>query len=226
MPPPDVTYLECLPALVFLTDPRGRVTFTNRRYQEYTGLSAGALVGEGLLTALHPADRRGALSFDPQAPAGMLYRAEQRIRRHDGAWRYHLTQAAALRDDSGGIAAWLGCSFEIHNYKRIAAEEEPDTGSIQVRMPRGLEALVPAYLDERRRELGDFSELLAAGDFATIAERSHKVKGSGRAFGFSDLTRIGAAIEAAARLADRAAVERRLKELAGYLDRVEVVPQP
>src|SRR5262249_25237761 len=49
---------------------------------------------------------------------GEPYEAEHRLRRADGAFRWHVARALALRDDSGRITRWLGSCADIDDQKR------------------------------------------------------------------------------------------------------------
>jgi HPt (histidine-containing phosphotransfer) domain-containing protein len=64
-------------------------------------------------------------------------------------------------------------------------------------------------------------ELLAASDFERLAVLAHNLKGNGAAYGFSDLTRLGDALEQSAKQSDRAALSAQLSELKQYLDQVQ-----
>ena len=55
--------VEATPGLVFVTDAEGRNAYTNQRYQDYAGLSAAALLGDGWLATLHPDDRERAAAI-------------------------------------------------------------------------------------------------------------------------------------------------------------------
>ena len=89
-------------------------------------------------------------------------------------------------------------------------------------MPSGLEEIVPGYLASRRDEVHEMLELLAASDFERLAVLGHNLKGNGAAYGFSDLSGIGAAMEQSAKEADRGALSVQLSELKEYLDHVEL----
>src|SRR5262249_6932640 len=52
---------------------------------------------------------------------GADYEIEERIRRHDGVYRWFLTRARPVRDEDGRITAWFGSSTDIHDRKE--AEE-------------------------------------------------------------------------------------------------------
>jgi len=96
------------------------------------------------------------------------------------------------------------------------------SGTIRIEIPAGLEEIAPAYLSGRREEVREMLELLAASDFERLAVLGHNLKGNGAAYGFSDLSGIGAAMEQSAKEADRGALSVQLSELKEYLDHVEL----
>jgi CheY-like chemotaxis protein/HPt (histidine-containing phosphotransfer) domain-containing protein len=108
-----------------------------------------------------------------------------------------------------------------------AAADAPGTESpaesaqtIRIEAPPGLEEIVPGYLAARRKELPEMRELLGASGFARLAVLAHDIKGTGGSYGFSELTRMGAALEHSAKQMDGAALTVVLDELTDYLGRV------
>ena len=96
------------------------------------------------------------------------------------------------------------------------------TEKIRAQVSRDLQPLMPRYLDRRHKEIEIFRAQLAAGDYEALRIGGHSLKGSGGGYGFPDLTRIGGAIETAAKAGDAAAIQAALAEYADYLQRVEV----
>jgi CheY-like chemotaxis protein/HPt (histidine-containing phosphotransfer) domain-containing protein len=92
----------------------------------------------------------------------------------------------------------------------------------QIAVPEGLEALAPRYLSARRKELPEIVALLAASDFDQICSRGHNMKGTGRSYGFPDLTEIGASLERSAKHRDKDAIDKQLLRLSNYLESVRV----
>jgi len=82
---------------------------------------------------------------------------------------------------------------------------------------------VPAYLAGRKQEVPELLAVLAASDFERLAKMAHNIKGSGASYGFSDLTRIGAALELAAKQNDAGGSGAQLAQLNDYLNHVLVV---
>jgi len=96
------------------------------------------------------------------------------------------------------------------------------TEKIIARVNKDLEPLIPRYLDRRHKEIETFHAQLAASDFEALRIGGHSLKGSGGGYGFPDLTRIGAAIEVAAKAGDAVAIQNALAEYTDYMQRVEV----
>ena len=108
-----------LPTLAFAADVRGLLTFTNVRFQAYTGLTAETLLGEGWLRALHPEDRaRAQATWSRSVVTGEAYAAEYRLRRHDGVHRWHLCRCEPVRDWTGAVVDWFGTATDIEEHKQ------------------------------------------------------------------------------------------------------------
>ena len=84
--------------------------------------------------------------------------------------------------------------------------------------------MVPTFLGNRERDVAALRTALAAGDTSTIQRLGHNMKGAGAAYGFPEITNLGAALETAAHTADAAIARSLTEQLADYLSRVEVVP--
>ncbi|MBB5693151.1 PAS domain S-box protein [Muricoccus pecuniae] len=110
---------EALPTLLFVTSADGANTYTNRRFQDYVGMSGEALLGNGWIAALHPEDRgRAAGNWERAVASGQSYEAEYRFRRHDSAWRWFLVRGEPERDGDGRILRWTGTCTDIEDMRR------------------------------------------------------------------------------------------------------------
>jgi PAS domain S-box-containing protein len=98
--------------------------------------------------------------------------------------------------------------------------------AIVIEMPQGLEDFVPDYLTSRREALPQMMALLSASNFERLADMAHDMKGTGGAYGFAGLTRMGAELEESAKLMDAEALTSQLAELKEYLDRVQLFATP
>jgi signal transduction histidine kinase/CheY-like chemotaxis protein/HPt (histidine-containing phosphotransfer) domain-containing protein len=101
-----------------------------------------------------------------------------------------------------------------------ARAANPETFSVQVE--EGLEDLAPGYLEKRRAEVAVYRTALAAGDFDSIRQIAHKMKGTGSGYGFPRLTELGGALEKAAMESDAAGVAQNIDQFAIYAERVRL----
>jgi PAS domain S-box-containing protein len=114
---------EAAPDLVWSCDPDGKADYVNRRWLEYTGLTLERVNEVGWEAVNHPDDRAPlAERWAEAARRGEVFEAEFRYRRHDGEYRWFLGRAAAVRDDAGGIARWVGTSTDITDLRRVEGE--------------------------------------------------------------------------------------------------------
>ena len=92
-----------------------------------------------------------------------------------------------------------------------------------VEIDADLSDLVPGFLAHKREDARTIAAAIECGDYATLSQVGHKMKGEGGSYGLDAITLLGAAIEEAAQVKDAAAVQRLVVELAAFLDSVEVV---
>ena len=115
---------DAIPQIVFTTVPSGELEHYNRRWADFTGLTAdpqGGWPGEG---AVHPEDCEELVRrWRDALRTGDPLEAECRLRRQaDAAWRWHLCRAVPERDFDGRIGAWLGTFTDMEDQKRAEVE--------------------------------------------------------------------------------------------------------
>ena len=84
--------------------------------------------------------------------------------------------------------------------------------------------LVPEFLKNRRADVARLRELIAGGAWDEVRSTGHKMKGTGRGYGFARITDIGGQIERAGSNEDAAAASASVEALEQYLDRVRILP--
>ena len=77
---------------------------------------------------------------------------------------------------------------------------------------------IPAYLDNCRQNVTVMLEALERGDFGPMAVLAHNMRGTGGAYGFPEITDIGAVLEQAAESADATGSRSGLGRLSRYLE--------
>jgi len=93
-------------------------------------------------------------------------------------------------------------------------------------VPSDLENLVPDFLRNRQAELADLRKALGGADFAQMLELSHRMKGVGEPYGFSEVSRLGVEIESSARARNKEALANLILFYARYLAGVAVAYSP
>jgi PAS domain S-box-containing protein len=115
----ELTHLiDALPGLAWTALPDGRAEFLNRRWLDYTGLTAEQAVDLGWIEAVHPDDRERVGDYWRSCViSGISADTEARMRRHDGAYRWFRFRASPVRDPAGNISRWFGINFDIEDRK-------------------------------------------------------------------------------------------------------------
>jgi HPt (histidine-containing phosphotransfer) domain-containing protein len=91
-----------------------------------------------------------------------------------------------------------------------------------VKVPKDLEDLIPMFMSNRKKEIENLKAALAASNYEEMRQIGHRMKGSGRSYGFATITEIGKRIEDGARGSDGAALAVCLDEYVDYLDKVVI----
>ncbi len=114
---------ESLPQMVWAARPDGWIDYYNQRWIDFTGMTIEQAQGWGWTSVLHPDDLRNCVRlWHRSVETGEPYEVEHRVKRaSDGAYRWHLGRAVALRDAQGAIVKWFGTSTDIHDYKEAEA---------------------------------------------------------------------------------------------------------
>jgi PAS domain S-box-containing protein len=116
---------DTVPVIVFSTMGDGRGTYCNKRWFEYTGMTAQTSQDLGWISAVHPDDVREHQDDWPRnLERGKPFRLEVRLRRADGLYRWHAIRAVPWRDGWGDIARWIGTCADIEDSKRVDADRE------------------------------------------------------------------------------------------------------
>jgi PAS domain S-box-containing protein len=110
---------ETIPSILWTAAPDGTVTYANEHWFEYCGLTRKPDAGEWPEPIVHSEDYQRCMeAWNRSLLEGTDYEIEVRNRRHDGSYRWFVTRAVPLRDDSGSIVQWFGTTTDIDDRKR------------------------------------------------------------------------------------------------------------
>ncbi len=82
---------------------------------------------------------------------------------------------------------------------------------------------IPWYLGQVKEYTEAIGTALEKADFEAIRDIGHRMKGSGKNFGFDAISEMGKSLEQAAKEKNRDEIQKKLKELIRYIEVVEVV---
>jgi PAS domain S-box-containing protein len=111
---------EFLPAKIFTTDCDGNVNYLNATWFEYTGCVGRQGMDTSWLDYVEPTDRQAIFERSLMLPShGQPIEVEGRLRRHDGAYRWHLFRYLILPTAShtAGQGERAGIVLDIHERK-------------------------------------------------------------------------------------------------------------
>jgi PAS domain S-box-containing protein len=113
---------QAMPSQVWTSGADGVVDWFNEQVYRYIGTPSGQLDRERWRQLVHADDRDGAIAlWDAAVASGQTYETEFRIRRADGAYRWHLVRALPITDEQGAVQRWVGTNTDIQDQKSNAA---------------------------------------------------------------------------------------------------------
>ena len=121
------TFAQAMPLQIWTAPADGQPDWFNDQVYTYSSLSERMLRSGGWSSLIHADDRAAAgMGWARALATGETYETEFRLRRGDGAWRWHLVRAVPIRDSDGRIIRWVGTNTDIHEQKRSQAESAAD----------------------------------------------------------------------------------------------------
>lgn len=111
---------ETIPSIVWTAAPDGRITYVNKRWIEYFGLTPEQDDFGWGEVVVHPDDyERSAAAWAEALREGTDYDVELRLRKYNGVYRWFVTRAVPLREGAGRIVSWFGVTTDIHDQKEM-----------------------------------------------------------------------------------------------------------
>ena len=118
------------PVMIWITDDHGNVEFANKTYLKYFEVALAEVAGQRWKDLIHPDDYElYSQKFLAASVASRSFRAECRVLRGDGEWRWVDSWAVPRSTESGRVPGMVGCIADITERKR-AEERIRELGAI------------------------------------------------------------------------------------------------
>jgi len=157
---------DSMPQMVWTAAADGNVDYYNQRWYDYTGLNFEQTKNWGWQPILHPDDLQATTDRWTNAlTTGDRYEVECRLKRaRDGAYRWHLARARAVRDAQGTVARWFGSCTDIEEHRQAEAKIKILNQGLEERvrqLARANEELKGSsvQLEQSNSELQDFASV-------------------------------------------------------------------
>jgi PAS domain S-box-containing protein len=116
---------DLIPQLVWIANAEGSLLDVNQRWLNFTGLTLAQAQLKGWEAVVHPDDistlgQQWAIAQQQ----GTDYQAEGRMRRADGAYRWHLHQAVPMKNEQGQIIKWFGTATDVEEQKQLEQQRD------------------------------------------------------------------------------------------------------
>jgi PAS domain S-box-containing protein len=138
----ETQFVDAIPAMVWSATSEGSFDFCNRRWLDFTGVTADDGSGKKWATVFHAQDRAAIMEkWRVCVATGDPFEVEARARGADGQYRWFLLRAEPLRHERGTIVKWYGTSTDIQDRKRAIDEQQLKERELQT-----LISSIPAHI--------------------------------------------------------------------------------
>ncbi len=112
------TLADAIPQFVWITDERGEISWCNRRWVEYTGITLEETHNNGWQKAHHPDYLPCVMERITKAfREGKLWEDVFPLKNKNGQYRMFFTRSVPFRDNKGKPSRWLGTNTDINEIR-------------------------------------------------------------------------------------------------------------
>jgi two-component system phosphate regulon sensor histidine kinase PhoR len=117
-----------IPQMTWTNLPNGEANFYNQQWYDYTGFNMLEINNRRSIV-VHPDDLAVTTEkFEHAIGSGDVFEVENRYKRADGTYRWHLNRAIPLRDELGKILFWVGTATDIQEQKQQMEKKDEFIG--------------------------------------------------------------------------------------------------
>jgi two-component system phosphate regulon sensor histidine kinase PhoR len=118
-----------IPQMTWTNSPDGKITFYNKQWYSYTGVAPVPGIYESFRFVIHPDDLKLTEEHYYNAMrTGEVFEFENRYRRADGTYRWHLNRGIPLLDEDGEVLFWVGSATDIEEQKQAMDKKDEFIG--------------------------------------------------------------------------------------------------
>lgn len=118
-----------IPQITWTNLHNGEFSFFNERWYAYTGLSAAESFDTNWNNVIHPDDlQRTTQAFQKSMETGEVFEMENRFRRYDGVYRWHLNRCIPLKNELSELLFWVGTATDIDDQRKAIEKKDEFIG--------------------------------------------------------------------------------------------------
>ncbi len=119
------TFADSIQNLAWIADGEGLISWYNKRWLDYTGLTLEEMRGWGWQKVHHPDHVERIVELSKQLwKKNQAFELTFPLRRHDGVYRWFLTRGFPIKNPLGIIDRWIGTNTDITEQKSSTEELE------------------------------------------------------------------------------------------------------
>ena len=188
---------ESIPQLAWIMDATGNIFWFNQRWFDYTNTTLDDMKGQGWRSVHDPAELdRVVKHLKHCVETGQHWEDTFPLRGADGKFRWFLSRAQPIRDESGKIVRWFGTNTDIEDQRRSEDMRELLLRELDHRV-KNLFSIVGGMISLSARSAGTPQELAQTlrGRIAALAQAHAIIRirktttGSARQSTIGDLVR-------------------------------------
>jgi len=116
---------DLVPDMISNADAQGKVFYYNRAWTDFSGWDMDTIKERGWGKLMHPEELHTVeKNWKRAVRTGNDFEMELRILDRNGDYKWHISRAVPVRDESGKIIMWIGTNTEIHKLKEEEKRKE------------------------------------------------------------------------------------------------------
>lgn len=156
------TLADNMSQFAWMADPDGHIFWYNRRWYDFTGTTIDEMRGWGWRESHHPDHvDRVVRSWSESLRSGRPWQDVFPLRGAKGEYRWFLSRALPIRDDTGRIARWFGTNTDITEQREIEQRLAQHQAELEERVEERTRELAETYdrlrMTERMAMMGTLS---------------------------------------------------------------------